>query len=847
VEWPALKGKRKPQGYTSEHVKLLADKLGWDFNRANDLNLTLAGHSAAQEALKTEPTLRKIHTDYYRAASIMDGSKEKAYWSTPHELFARAFEMYVADKIANADGRNDYLVAAWKQAEEINTGDALIDDVLNEAKKRYPQGNERKAINDAFDVLFNEIQTKESDSGNVAMFSRSNENSATYRGMDKDKAQSIVDELQKSHKGIPKVRLVDHHSKLPIPSSLVEEINGNEQLLKERLELVTQLPSEQNIQAALSVRINDVEGMYSNGEIWINTNAINSESRLREVFAHEAIGHMAVESMLNEVDKTLFPKLITQVKTLNKTGNKYIRGIWNDVKESQPDIDDTAMAGEVLAFIAERGHQDTEMSPVARSIWQRLIDGIKAFAKLVFDVEMTDVDVRDIVSMASRYAKGEDVVSLISNKNMSYSRNSRAPSKETGDTFITAALEFTARNEELFENPTSEEKSIEDIAKALNTKFRVEPFGKSQTKLDGAEKAWEVFLPDAKYRSAVIYEKGNEVWINVSRLQSGGDFGSRIYSLAADYAINNDKVFIGDPLGLSEKAFYRRAESMLSSALKYGTTKHIAPHLAQEIPAEYYESQGNAEFGKSVRPIKWIAGDDVNNIKELIYTVYKGAIDNLPELKNVIFNPTTQQFETVSGEQFTDKDFARVVSDYYTGSDSGTGLRNNDGNTQSLGDNKPKKSNPYRTGVRTAKRAALFNTFLREQSSERRSEVLGSYVRQLQNRGLADSLKGTFYSRSTSSPAQSRLTPQWETLEESTWSENLRRTLQDKNIDLKRVTQNIKAAGIDLADRWNAYLQEELYHGRAAKRVKDFMDNELNPLIEDMRARKVSMADLQQY
>jgi len=784
------------------------------------------------DALNTSPMKQRARS----IDSVKEGTD--GYWSRIIELGARAFENYVIHKMQLNGYDNDYLANVVRV------------DSFNRDSSRFPYllDEEVAPVAEAFDNLFSEIQTKETDSGNVVMFSRSNANATPYRGMDKDKAQSIIDELQKSHKGIPKVKLVDHHSKLPISSNLIEEINGSEQLLIERLELVTQLPSEQNIQAALSVRINDVEGLYSNGEIWINTNAINSEERLREVFAHEAIGHMSVASMLNEVDKTLFPKLLTQVKTLNKAGNKYIRAIWDDVKESQPDIDDTAMAGEVLAFIAERGDQDVEMSPVVRSIWQRLIDGIKAFAKLVFNVEMTDVDVRDIVSMASRYAKGEDVVSLISSNNMYYSRNNREPSKESGDTFLTAALEFTARNEDLFENAPSDSKDIADIAKDMNTQFRVEPFGKSQTKLDGAEKAWEVFMPNYKYRSAVIYEKGNEVWINVSRLQSGENQGNEIYSLAAAYAYNNDKVFIGDPLGLTDKAFYRRAENMLSSALKYGTTKHIEPHVAQTDPDLYYSfDEKTKDFGESVRKINWKKGDDAHNIKELIYTVYHGAITNIPELKNVIFNPTTQGFTTIDGEQFTDKDFARVVSDYYARTDSGSGSRNDDGNTRSLGDNEPKKSNPYRAGVRTAKRAALFNTFLREKSGERRSEVLGSYVRELQNRGLADSLKGTFYSRSTSNPSQSSLTPKWDALENSTWSENLRRTLQDKNIDLKRVTQNIKAAGVNLADRWDAYLQEELYHGRAAKRVKDFLDNELNPLIEDMRARKVSIDDLQQY
>jgi hypothetical protein len=86
----------------------------------------------------------------------------------------------------------------------------------------------------------------------------------------------------------------------------------------------------------------------------------------------------------------------------------------------------------------------------------------------------------------------------------------------------------------------------------------------------------------------------------------------------------------------------------------------------------------------------------------------------------------------------------------------------------------------------------------------------------------------------------------WEGPEESKL-DNLIYTLQDKNIDLKRVTARIQDVAGQLEDRWDAYLQEELYHGRAAKRTKDFINDELEPLIEDMRQRGVSMTDFEQY
>lgn len=71
--------------------------------------------------------------------------------------------------------------------------------------------------------------------------------------------------------------------------------------------------------------------------------------------------------------------------------------------------------------------------------------------------------------------------------------------------------------------------------------------------------------------------------------------------------------------------------------------------------------------------------------------------------------------------------------------------------------------------------------------------------------------------------------------------------LQDKHIDLKRAIHGITDAGRQIADKWNTYMQEELFHGRSAKRVKDFTDRELAPMLREMALRKVSIADLDKY
>jgi hypothetical protein len=71
--------------------------------------------------------------------------------------------------------------------------------------------------------------------------------------------------------------------------------------------------------------------------------------------------------------------------------------------------------------------------------------------------------------------------------------------------------------------------------------------------------------------------------------------------------------------------------------------------------------------------------------------------------------------------------------------------------------------------------------------------------------------------------------------------------LQDKMVDTKRVVDTIKSALGTLADKWNPYLQEELYHGRTAKQTKDFLEDELKPLLQAMNLNKVSIADFEEY
>ena len=71
--------------------------------------------------------------------------------------------------------------------------------------------------------------------------------------------------------------------------------------------------------------------------------------------------------------------------------------------------------------------------------------------------------------------------------------------------------------------------------------------------------------------------------------------------------------------------------------------------------------------------------------------------------------------------------------------------------------------------------------------------------------------------------------------------------LQDKHIDTKRVIEEItKSAGV-LDDKWNVYLQEELYHGRTSSALRNFLLKDLLPTVKEMKKLNVSPEEMNAY
>jgi hypothetical protein len=97
-----------------------------------------------------------VNTDYYSSSKKMGAINEKdgGYWDSNVELTARAFAVYVLDRLPN---RSDYLAGHAESA----VGITFDKDGEMDVVRAFPQGEERKAINAVFDELIAELKLQQ--------------------------------------------------------------------------------------------------------------------------------------------------------------------------------------------------------------------------------------------------------------------------------------------------------------------------------------------------------------------------------------------------------------------------------------------------------------------------------------------------------------------------------------------------------------------------------------------------------------------------------------------------------------------------------------------------------------
>jgi hypothetical protein len=264
----------------------------------------------------TEKT-RMVPTEFAMDARELDQGRGEDYWTTPHEMAARAFQGYVEDKIAEQGRRSPFL----------NFGPENVGIVTPWGVKRpFPTGEERKAINAAIDRFVKTLETRVTDTG-VAMFKRDEADAPVGRELRVTEMQRQVSQLTRDWLRKPDVHILD---------SMEDTADRPE------LAAVFREWQRQNSQGAAG----GIEGFHYRGSVYLVADALATREDLQRVLYHEALGHFGLRGVFGDSLKPLLRQLAARHDLVGPKAEQY--GL--DLTKEE---DRLAAAEEVLAEFAQ--------------------------------------------------------------------------------------------------------------------------------------------------------------------------------------------------------------------------------------------------------------------------------------------------------------------------------------------------------------------------------------------------------------------------------------------------------------------------------------------------------------
>ncbi|MDB5814417.1 MAG: hypothetical protein JWN23_1534 [Rhodocyclales bacterium] len=532
----------------------------------------------------------------------------------------------------------------------------------------------------------------------------------------------------------------------PNPQSSVEDVRGEitgevgDKAGKVHVvQSITDLPTEHRKDVFESKAL-DLQGLFDpkDGSIYLVADNI-TKGEAFAVLMHEAGVHLGMRELIGDDAMGALAKQIKLWSALEKGtehGDLAARAMQRIPEETDPAHREEELIAYFVTEAVKAGHGDSKQGPIGR--WfAKLWAAVKAaVAKLGADPsKLTTADVVAMARGALERSLGKE--SAREGEPMSSAKPSELRKTPiVKDNRVNATFTALAKFDEAFQQPTPTATDPVKLAKQIDPGFKVEKlndFFAADWKDEELPQVWQINSPRPEDGKANLYDDGRRVWIDVSGFKAGESQGNLVYGIAAAYAHNNGKVFIGDPMGLSPVAFFRRLENMISSALRYGTTDHLAPHAAQTNPEKYFRDEAhNPEFAAIAKnfALDWKAGDFAHNLKAMLTTSYNAARYYVPELEHLTYDFDRREFvDTRTGAGRSGIDLARIFRKQR--GESGSPAR-------------------YFGGSSTAARAALFNTLVQGTGKEGWSGTVAALSRQLQGDGLDPALKRIFYSRAGS-------------------------------------------------------------------------------------------------
>ena len=316
-------------------------------------------------------------------ALALDGRKSVGggYWSSTLERAARAFENYVQARMLDDGYHNDFLANVVPAPD---TG-------RNPERYPYLLPGEVKPIAEAFQTLFSEIKTRETDTG-VAMYAmdarmpsgltmqEARDRIREMRGADIGQVRAIVDSIRKAWNGGPAVEVVSSYRDLPGGGT----------------------PG--------------ARGMYMGGKVWVVATGHRAgpdlQRRVASTLAHEVIAHYGLRKILGSD----FDRLLTKPMQLAlASGNKPLNALRDRVKSLYRDkngnysLSKREESDEIAALAVENAiDAEGNFRPGyswLKSVWARVAQFLRDMG---IDVQFTQAELHGMLVQALRAVESGD-------------------------------------------------------------------------------------------------------------------------------------------------------------------------------------------------------------------------------------------------------------------------------------------------------------------------------------------------------------------------------------------------------------------------------------------------------
>ena len=297
---------------------------------AMQTELTTDGPARAELAERWREMRQALKdSGFEKRSREFDAPRSKAYFGTPVEMAARAFERYTRDKLEAQGIRNDYLV-----------------NISSDPEGPYPNDQEIKSIGPAFDRLMGTLEHRETARG-VQLYSL-NPGSEALRPA--PRADDIRDALASSPE-LSDVTVIQSATELSPQSILMMALQG--------------------------VNPRDVRGLFVGDQLYVIADNVDDVQEGVRTAVHEAVGHKGMRAVLGDDLDRVMLNLYRNLPN-SKEGRDALREVRRDYPFLDPDNrkDRITIAEEMVAHLLEKGHR-----PKA---WQRAVAKIRELLRQLF-------------------------------------------------------------------------------------------------------------------------------------------------------------------------------------------------------------------------------------------------------------------------------------------------------------------------------------------------------------------------------------------------------------------------------------------------------------------------------